>query len=713
MSGVTGKPNRSVTPKALLAGLAGAMWISVGSTPVDDAFKVTGYLIGTFFPVGVTAYMLFLVLAWNPFWLGLAGRVWGVPWARRLGFSARELTLIFGLTIVSCWAPASGLFRYFHRQNVMPWVHAMTASPNWQAPLATLPAKLFPDGLDGRDLPPDDPGGRRLVYDRVYIGLSQGLPELQEPRHAWSGLLAWPWRHWLGAMAYWGPLLALFAAATVAMMLAVHRQWSVHEQLAYPLAKINASLLDRDDRHILPATMRDRLFWWGFGFSFLFYAWNYLSLWYSDIFPEIPTGWMIHTWELIPEMHRPGHLFNLGAFTFAIIGIAYFLASEVGLTLGVAQLLLSFVGMQYYFATGGLITSDQQAGMRMGGYAAYALVLLYTGRAWYGRIAAKALGVGRPDPVDRDSVWAARSFGLAVAATWLMLWLGFAMDPLLAGVFLLFMFTTTLVVARLVCETGLPFLQLSPRMLDPLVRLLGYPATGLRGAMYMNHLYSILSEDHRETLSPYVAQGLHVGDRPGRRMPLFALGLLGSIALSLVAAFVMRGHGYYSQGSSRDVHAYTNVPAAMMAEPLRVAQRIQAGLLEDRGDAGPLDRLLSLRPERGTAGPVAAGMAMTLLLAALRFRFNWFMLHPLLVLAWGTYPMFITTHCFLIGWAIKSLVLQFGGGRVYQRGKPLIIGLIMGEAAAVAVSIPIGMLYYWLKGFLTNTPPKVLMVFPV
>jgi len=58
-------------------------------------------------------------------------------------------------------------------------------------------------------------------------------------------------------------------------------------------------------------------------------------------------------------------------------------------------------------------------------------------------------------------------------------------------------------------------------------------------------------------------------------------------------------------------------------------------------------------------------------------------------------------------------VLQFGGGRVYQRGKPLIIGLIMGEAAAVAVSIPIGMLYYWLKGFLTNTPPKVLMVFPV
>jgi len=150
----------------------------------------------------------------------------------------------------------------------------------------------------------------------------------------------------------------------------------------------------------------------------------------------------------------------------------------------------------------------------------------------------------------------------------------------------------------------------------------------------------------------------------------------------------------------------------MIAEPLRVTQLIQAGLLPEKDAPGPLARLTLIRPETGVLAPLLAGMAITLVIAALRFRFSWFMLHPLLALVWGTYPYWWLSQAFLIGWAAKTVVMHFGGGRVYQKGKPLVIGLIMGEAAAVGFTIIIGWIYWFTTGHLTNKPPMMLNVYP-
>ena len=53
---------------------------------------------------------------------------------------------------------------------------------------------------------------------------------------------------------------------------------------------------------------------------------------------------------------------------------------------------------------------------------------------------------------------------------------------------------------------------------------------------------------------------------------------------------------------------------------------------------------------------------------------------------------------FLVGWAVKGLVVRFGGGKVYQQLKPLFVGIIAGEAAGRGRPIVFEIAYYFVTG---------------
>jgi hypothetical protein len=74
-----------------------------------------------------------------------------------------------------------------------------------------------------------------------------------------------------------------------------------------------------------------------------------------------------------------------------------------------------------------------------------------------------------------------------------------------------------------------------------------------------------------------------------------------------------------------------------------------------------------------------AGAAVVLLLAVLRLKFWWWPFHPVGYIAantWGSHWWYLP---FLIGWAAKTLVIRYGGLRLYRATVPLAIGLIVGD----------------------------------
>jgi hypothetical protein len=85
------------------------------------------------------------------------------------------------------------------------------------------------------------------------------------------------------------------------------------------------------------------------------------------------------------------------------------------------------------------------------------------------------------------------------------------------------------------------------------------------------------------------------------------------------------------------------------------------------------------RPNYSGAAFAGLGFATTCLLALMRARCVWWPFHPVGYAMvntglWGQLPM-----PFFIAWAVKSLVLRYGGMRLYRRSLPFFLGLIVGD----------------------------------
>ena len=75
----------------------------------------------------------------------------------------------------------------------------------------------------------------------------------------------------------------------------------------------------------------------------LFHGIRYVHAWWPNNFPNIEnTTYFRFIVELFPVLKKSG-MFGIGRFNlyFCIIGICYFLSREVGLTIGIAPLLLA------------------------------------------------------------------------------------------------------------------------------------------------------------------------------------------------------------------------------------------------------------------------------------------------------------------------------------------------------------------------------------
>jgi hypothetical protein len=76
---------------------------------------------------------------------------------------------------------------------------------------------------------------------------------------------------------------------------------------------------------------------------------------------------------------------------------------------------------------------------------------------------------------------------------------------------------------------------------------------------------------------------------------------------------------------------------------------------------------------------MGAGAGMAVFLHAMRLRFWWWPFHPvgyLMANAWGLQWWYMP---FFVGWLVKTLVVRYGGLRLYQRTVPIAVGAIVGD----------------------------------
>ncbi len=87
----------------------------------------------------------------------------------------------------------------------------------------------------------------------------------------------------------------------------------------------------------------------------------------------------------------------------------------------------------------------------------------------------------------------------------------------------------------------------------------------------------------------------------------------------------------------------------------------------------------------------------------LRARFAWWPLHPIRLTLATSWPIKMSAFSLFLGWLCKWIIVRLGGIQLYQRARPLFLGLILGYFAGVAVSSVIDFIWFpgqghWLDG---------------
>jgi hypothetical protein len=698
---------RAVTIKSVGAGLLGVAVVGLYSNTNDRVLKLSP-LVGNHMPIGAFTFVLLLAVLWNP----LIGRL-----GRALRFGTRELAVVLGMMLICSWVPGSSFYRYIHYQIIGPWNDAKT-HPEWakQGTLDYLPARLFPlahdRGIDPGSSEPPTPEQARQArdYDRVYGSFRTGIPTGDQQ----LGLTEAPYREWLPVTRYWFPMVLSMGVCLVALIWLLHRQWAHHEQLSYPIASVSTALISRTGDRLTSDVFYSRLFWGGFAPVFLIHLVNFLNAWFPNYVPRIPLEiwvWDHHHPGMFPILDKTqtNVIEHLQIF-FAVIGIAYFIPSEIGLSMGLCTVFLTVVGLWYYWVSGGTISGDDRSDTLAGSYLAYFAILLFTGRHYFTRVFARALALRPIAPGEGQQAWAARLFLAAGAVFVWTLWAFAGLDWFMALIYGASLIIYFLVFARIIAETGIPFLQANWDTGYTICHVMGFPAVGPGAIVMMVYLGGALNPDARECVTPYVANSLKLADNVGVRIPrLIGLGVIATV-FALVLGFGATTYSIYNHGAKDDYAA--GRPGFLLDQSTRgLASLHEAGLFETSRDTHGLAKLGLIDKNAGNGrrlGWMAFGIVAVVALSLLRFRFSWWPFHPVIFLMWGTWTETLVWVSFLIGWVIKECIVRFGGGRTYQSLKPLFIGMIMGEIVVVAMILVVGFIYFNVTGLI----PKNTGVFP-
>lgn len=691
-----------MTKRAFCIGSALALLIAVGGH-FNDAYMRQTYMVGNHFPVSVMGVLVLLAIVVNP----ILSRI-----GKRLRLRAAEFALIIALPFAVCVVPGSGFLRMFTQILAMP-IHYEKSMPSWQENkvLSYIPPKLLPNG--GAD------------SEKVIGAYIEGK-DAKEDR---IGLTDVPWRAWRLPLLYWVPLFLLLMTGLTGLSLVLHRQWTSHEHLTYPVARFvqfitrgaeNAATVSSRGAGTLaasgPTIVRNRLFWYGLVPILVIRIVNGLHAW-RPTWIEIPHE--IRVWplrELFPTLAATPSSRYLWQSTiyFSVVAFAFFLPSDISLSLGLATILsvLFCAGL----AVAGVVLGGSYLGTweysapGVGAYLALAVLIAYNGRAYYRRVAAAAVRPLRHDTqLEPSAVWGMRVFAvMMLLCVLLMIRMGLAWP--LAVLLTLLLVVTFTVMSRVCAETGLFFMQPNWYASGVLLGLFGAHAVGPEMLAVMTLITVIMSRNPREAMMPFVVNALRIaedaGVRKGRVAWIMGGTLLVGLTLGLCTVFWLQ----YDRGVSfLDGYAVDWVPKSTCFLLDSHIESLKAdGTLESALARSSWGRLSAMRPDGKYAGLILTGFLAFGICAFLRRRFPKWPLHPVVFLVAFTAPGKVFATSFLIGWLIKVLVVRFGGGRVYHRTLPLMVGVIAGDLVGALIFMLFGAGYYFATGF----TPVQYWVFP-
>ena len=662
-----------VSARAVILGILSACLLCLATITNNHLIHQT-HLVGHQMPVFVFGMLILFVALINP----LLAR-----FGANAAFSGKELAVVLALTMAACVVPQSGFMRYFTPAVMTPH-HYERTEPGWKSSgvVDMLPDRMLPKVTE------ED-------REEVVGGFVKGLKRPLDQTHIRVSDV--PWSSWVYTMAFWAPLLICLWFGLIGLSMVLHRQWSTHEQLAYPIAMVAGALLP-EGREKQGGVFRQRLFVVGVCGVLVVHLVNYLHAWFPEETLYLPRRYDLRVLlELFPTLQKgPNfHLFRPDIY-FCVIAFAFFLSPDVSLSLGVGPFIYCFVAgtLATYGLSlgGGWMAPNLHVFLQFGAFMSMFLGVVVMGRHYYVRVFRRAIGMKVREEPEGFAVWGARVFLVAMAG-FIGVLSAIGLDWQIALLYAVLLVVLYVVLSRVVAETGFFHPESGWLPCVIMMGLFGPKALNPDTYIVVLLLSLVLAINPRESLMPYIINALKILDLRRLQVGSAARWCMVSLVIALVGSLALTLYIEYDKGMNiGDSGVVMSVVKAPMRGTIHFQQRLEAlDLLEEARSIEGWDRFLNIRPHRW-AYLVAFGVGVALVgsFTLLRLRFARWPLHPVMFITWTTSMGRMMAVSFLIGWFLKVLITRYGGAGAYQRYKPLMIGLIAGDLVGSVVPFLLG-----------------------
>lgn len=677
----------ALTRRSLFIGLFFALLIS-GLCYFHDCVMSPGAyvrLVPHLMPHAVYGGLLLAVLFLNPL-------------LRKLNLNplkGGELAVVVGLCLVSCSVPFYGLVHCWPTAMMLP--HRFEAlDPGWQREkiLDSVPEMMMAD--------PEADEGRALTG--YTNGLSEGNTHIS-PRQV-------PWRAWIRPMCFWLPLVFSISVAMLGLAVVVHRQWSKHEQLPYPIARFAQALFPGHEGSVL----RDRRFLIAGGIVFAIHMTNYAHAWWPEYL--IPINLRVNFTpfiKLFPQIvHGDGGSLFSPKVMFVVIGISYFFASDVSFSLAVFPYFMCYLmgvltGYGLSVTRGFSLYHNTKVYLYTGGYTGIFLMSLYTGRFFYWNLFRQSLGIPSQEKAEPWLAWSMRVFLAGSACFYIMLCIA-GLDWLVAIFYTVLTVIVFTVISRAVSEAGGFYVGTWILPEAVLWGFLGAHAMGPTLLATMGIISMVILAGPGWAPMPFAVQALKMAELGKVRIPRMARWCIITLVACIVVALVTTLYWQYDQGSMTASAGWARYTAKLpFDQALKMKQELIArDQLQEAEAVSGIGRLLVATPRRPFVIAFALGVGLCVIVSFLRLRFAWWPLHPIVFVFFGSHQAQRLAFSFFLGWMVKTAITKYGGEQAYQRTKPIMVGLIAGEVLAGTVPVLVGAVYYMITGEVAKSCSLVL-----
>ncbi len=489
----------------------------------------------------------------------------------------------------------------------------------------------------------------RSLLEGFYVGGSTG--------YTWSVI-----RGWAPAAFWWAAIMGVAMWVCLCLNAIVRRCWQDEERLPFPMTVLPVELTEER-----AALLHNRLFWMAVAITTGTGVWNTLC----GLMPSLPAIRFSYDYIAWVQNRRPWNFIRYTGLECSpwSIGLCYIMPLDMAFSLFVFDLLWTaeYIAVgQFGWATspwGGFPYGEQQTA---GGFLAVLVTILWLDRDYLVQYLRRAVGLksalSETASEEAFSPTVAVCGALAgLAFLWWFFWRAGMPHWVILAFFVIY-FSMSLVISRLRAQIGPPTHQLYGAMPNWVLSSFAGPRTLGARTLGMFMAFRPFLQEQRNNPTPIQMEAFKMAEGGRMQRRRIAIVVAVAVPLAMLSYFWANIHLGYAIGlGSGKAHPWQVRIGGWATEELEVGLRTPG--------------------EPGSSGMIAvgAGALITLVLAYLKLRFQWWPLHPIAFpLAPASTIQSMTLVIFGI-WLFKSILLRYGGPKAHLKALPFFLGLLVGS----------------------------------